>query len=299
MIRNKNIFTFFLILSSCLSFLLFPKVSLTAENESTEALRLLKFANELYKEGDYYRAITEYKRFISYYPKAEEIPDAEIGIANSYYKAEKYEEAIDRYRDFLSKYPKNKRLEEAILNIADSFIKTKKEESALKLLKEVEETMPNSSILEKLKILLGKHNLMEGNLNAAEKHLKSVKKESIEGKEAEKLLESIKGVRKLKLKSPALAGIMSAILPGSGQIYAGRKKDALFSFLLNGLFAWGAVESFNRDIYVAGAILSFFEFGWYTGNIYNAVSDTYKYNKNLKTEYLKENLSYKMRETNF
>jgi hypothetical protein len=35
-----------------------------------------------------------------------------------------------------------------------------------------------------------------------------------------------------------------------------------------------------------GGILTFFELGWYSGNIYSAVSGAHKYNRNKKKEYL-------------
>ncbi len=283
-------------------FLAFFPASSPAQNQSgeeKEAERLLKFAGNLLGEGDYYRAITEYKRFISYYPLSPKIPDARIGIANSYYKAEKYSEAIDSYRDFLNKYPENARLEEAILNLANSFIKTKDRDSAMRLLNEIEKEMPDSDVAEKLKLLLGKNLIREGRYEDAERELGNIKEKSGEKEDADKLLENLKGVKELKLKSPMLAGLMSSVLPGAGQVYSGRKKDAVFAFLLNGLFAWGAIESFNRDIYVAGAILSFFEFGWYTGNIYNAVSNTHKYNRKLQNNYLDNALALTMKGRNF
>jgi len=297
--KNNKILSGTAVTMLVLLFLLWiPALSSSSEkrnDEKKEAAHLLNFADELQQGGDYYRAITEYKRFISYYPEASDIPNAAIGIANAYYKAEKYDDAIEYYRDFLTKYPESKNIEEAVLNLADSFIKTKRTDSAIILLDEIEEKMPDSNLTEKLKILLGKHMLKAGRLDDAEKELGKVKEKSGEKEEAEVLLESLKQMRELKLKSPFLAGLMSSVLPGAGQAYAGRNKDALFSFLLNGLFAWGAVESFNRDIYVAGAILSFFEFGWYTGNIYNAVSNTHKYNRKLQSDFLNNSLSMKMR----
>jgi hypothetical protein len=35
-----------------------------------------------------------------------------------------------------------------------------------------------------------------------------------------------------------------------------------------------------------GGILTFFELGWYSGNIYSAVSSAHKYNRERKKEYL-------------
>ena len=55
---------------------------------------------------------------------------------------------------------------------------------------------------------------------------------------------------------------------------------------MNAAFIWGMVESFKHENYVVGGILTFFELGWYSGNIYSAVSSAHKYNRNKKKEYL-------------
>ena len=87
-------------------------------------------------------------------------------------------------------------------------------------------------------------------------------------------------------KSPAAAGVMSAVLPGAGQAYSGEYGRAAISFLLNGLFIWGMVESFRHDHYVVGGILTLFELGWYSANILNAVNSAEKYNRKKTQEYI-------------
>jgi hypothetical protein len=68
----------------------------------------------------------------------------------------------------------------------------------------------------------------------------------------------------------------------------------LVAFVLNGAFIWGAVELFHHDNYVAGSVFAFFELGWYSGNIYSAVSSVHKYNRNKESDFiqkLKDNFS--------
>ncbi|MEI6357230.1 MAG: hypothetical protein WCP53_09010, partial [Verrucomicrobiota bacterium] len=80
----------------------------------------------------------------------------------------------------------------------------------------------------------------------------------------------------------------------AGHLYAERPRDALVAFLLNGAFIWGAAELFHHDNYVAGGIFAFFELGWYSGNIYSAVSSVHKYNRNKESDFiqkLKDNFS--------
>jgi hypothetical protein len=72
-------------------------------------------------------------------------------------------------------------------------------------------------------------------------------------------------------KHPALAGVMSAVLPGAGQVYAGSWQAAAVTFVLNGLFVAATVELAQDAHYLtaaaAGTAASFF----YVGGIMNAV----------------------------
>jgi TM2 domain-containing membrane protein YozV len=95
---------------------------------------------------------------------------------------------------------------------------------------------------------------------------------------SKKLTEEVDQYRAAKKKNPAAAGIL-AIIPGLGHLYCERPRDALVSFLVNGAFIWGTVESFRQEQYVLGGILAFFELGWYMGNIYSAVGSAYKHNR--------------------
>jgi len=77
-----------------------------------------------------------------------------------------------------------------------------------------------------------------------------------------------------------------AIIPGAGHLYCERKKDALISFLLNGAMIYAAYEAFDHDLDVIGGIITFFELGFYSGNIYSAVNSAHKYNRNEKSKFL-------------
>ena len=83
---------------------------------------------------------------------------------------------------------------------------------------------------------------------------------------------------------------MSAILPGSGQIYIERYKDATSTFVLNSLFIAGAWIAFEGDNPALGAILTIFELGWYKGNIYGAVSRAHKYNRKIDEDIFRKSI---------
>ena len=80
-------------------------------------------------------------------------------------------------------------------------------------------------------------------------------------------------------KSPAVAGVLSAVLPGAGHLYIGKPLQALTAFLLNGLFLAGAVYAVGEGLEGTAAILLFFETGWYLGTINSARAGAREFNR--------------------
>ena len=87
-----------------------------------------------------------------------------------------------------------------------------------------------------------------------------------------------------KQKSPALAGLMSAVIPGAGKFYAGRKDEAFASFFTVGIFAGLTAECWIKKgpkdwrTIVFGTLGSLF----YIGNIYGSYMSVSIYNDNLR-----------------
>ena len=60
----------------------------------------------------------------------------------------------------------------------------------------------------------------------------------------------------------------------------------MVAFLLNASFIAGAVELYRHNDYITGSIVTFFELGWYSGNIYSAVSSAHKYNERVQNDFI-------------
>ena len=105
---------------------------------------------------------------------------------------------------------------------------------------------------------------------------------------AQQVAEAILDKEAFSRKSPLLAGVLSATLPGSGQLYIGRQGDALLAFVLNGLFVVGIIEALDHDQVAIAGVLSLFEMGWYAGGIYGAVNGAYKRNRHRAKTFIRE-----------
>ncbi len=90
----------------------------------------------------------------------------------------------------------------------------------------------------------------------------------------------------LEPRRPALAGAMSAVLPGSGQLYAGAHRDALSAFLVNGVLIGSTTALALRGQYVGAGLTGILALSFYTGNIYAAVNATHKRNRRAEEQRL-------------
>jgi hypothetical protein len=79
-------------------------------------------------------------------------------------------------------------------------------------------------------------------------------------------------------KSPALAGVLAAVIPGAGHLYCERPGDGALAFVVTGAFAWATVEAFQQDHEGLGIGLGFVTLAFYGGNIFSAVNVAHKYN---------------------
>ncbi len=80
-------------------------------------------------------------------------------------------------------------------------------------------------------------------------------------------------------KSPALGGLLGMV-PGLGYAYAGEYANALRSLILNGIFIWGMVATAEEEQWGGFAVITFFEFTWYSGSIYGGIDAGHRYNRN-------------------
>lgn len=81
-------------------------------------------------------------------------------------------------------------------------------------------------------------------------------------------------------KSPLLAGLMSAAIPGSGKIYTGNWEDGTLALGIVGVSAWQAYRGFEKhgSASVYGWLYSAIGGAFYIGSIYGSVKEANRYN---------------------
>ena len=86
-------------------------------------------------------------------------------------------------------------------------------------------------------------------------------------------------------KSPTLAGMLSAIIPGSGKMYVGEWGDGITALLATGLLAFLAYDNFRAEHNTRAWIFTGIGAFFYGGNIYGSVATAQIYNARINFEF--------------
>ncbi len=249
---------------------------------------IFDFANKLKQQGEYYRSITEYMRFLHYYPDDEMAEAARYFIAKCYLDGKQYKDAVTCFSSYLGTHPTGSYCDKAYLQLGKAhFMQRNYYLSAGSLNDGLGSECSISREVEiSMRKLLSRCYLHLGDWQAASDELKTLSDISTLRQPWFNLSQEVLEGNNLGRRSPLFSGLLATILPGAGHFYCGRITTGLADFLLNGLFIWGIIESFDRGNHALVATLSFFEFGFYGGNIYGAVDAAYKYNQRTRDDFI-------------
>jgi len=242
--------------------------------------RLLMFADALREEKDYYRAATEYRRLMYYYPESPYWKRASRSLFDCYYLSEQYLTAIHLGKDLLNKKLTPEERRDLKFNIGASYFEVDNYPLARKYFEDIDAD-DTADIKSRAIMMTGLSYARQYDWQKARDAFASVNPKTDYNMNAGYCLQLAEEGLKLKKKSPTLAGIL-AIIPGLGYFYDGYGQTGLASMIVNGLFIWGTVEAYDRDNVGLGVTMSVLSFGWYAGNIYGSVTSAHR--RNAKSE---------------
>lgn len=252
----------------------------------------LDFAIHLLDEGDYYRAVTEAKRFLFLNPESPRRYEAWMTIGRAEYQSGRFQQAFAAFAQ-ATKQGNPDRAADALLEAGLAREKAGPPDAAEEFYLGVihSSELPRGKefdLRNRARFRLGWMNLEAGNYETARKWFEAVEpRHQLYNTAQDLAVRTGEGID-LPHRSPATAGVMSALLPGAGQLYDGRPVDAGLAFGLNAAFLWGTIEAYNNESWPVFALLGLMEIGWYGGNIYNAVNGAHIYNREQQENYLKD-----------
>lgn len=252
----------------------------------TETVQL-GLADAFLAEGEFYRAITEYKKFLFLFPDSGKADSALFGVGTAYYRGEEFEPAARTFAAVLEKYGKGAHAAPSAYFEGVSLWKLGRFDRAEAVLDRVAALEPASEYAPLS--LIGKSLLSYDARNdpGCRGELARFLENYPQDARAERVLQTIVLLdrnREVPRKSPAVAGVMSAVVPGSGYMYAGRYGDGVVALIVNGLFIAGTVAAIHQESYAVAAIVGGIGLPFYVGNIYGSANAATKWNIGVRKE---------------
>jgi len=233
-----------------------------------------RFASHLLRAGQYEQSIVELERLVFFNTQSDTL---RLQLLTAYRKAEKFGLGTERAAEL---YPALYAMPApAAYEYGKFFIDQKKYAEADAFWRQ-SKTIPTAD----QQILAATASALDGNFSAALRLLDSPQAHPL----ASPYRELFSEAAAVRLKSPALAGILSGLVPSSGRFYARDWKDGLFSLVFMSTSAWQSYRGFQQKgaDSVRGWAFGGIAMGFYLGNIYGSAKAATRYNQLRRKEYL-------------
>ena len=250
---------------------------------------VLNYAEYLYSKGEFYRAITEYKRYLFHHPRDSgnaNLANYRIGLC--YEGAGKWELARNYLEEVLQAKADAELCHRAGIALARTYLSEGKYGLSRLELNEVLRKNLFVESVQEARYRKGITYLYEYNWEGAKqefdridagKYLSSI----------ELLKPEIKRAMQLPCKSEKFSLRLSTFIPGSGQIYSGAVLKGTISFLLNSSLAYLTYRLAEDEDWAGAAIVFWSGLArFYSGNRSGAVRAAKVWNENLNAEAVNE-----------
>jgi len=260
-------------------------VSFTLEGEYSKfeyfkPKNIRSFAEYLFDDGQYLRAVGEYQRYLfatdSFPQNADSIF---FKIALCYRFSENYKKSIDYFQKIASGYQQSNLLDETYLEMGVCYSLTDNFEESNKILKSHFLSELSKDVDPRAKQLVVLNHIQKKEWNEAMEFSDDTNSLS------NQLSAFVEKGQNLPQKNRFVSGLFSAVIPGSGKYYCNRPMDGFNSFVIAGITGWQAYEGFDEDGLhsVKGWIFGVLGGIFYLGNIYGSVVAADIYNEEQET----------------
>ncbi len=257
-------------------------IVLTIGGISSEENQQPRYAEQLFESGDYQAARRAYKRLLFYHPNTPLRDTADYRIAQSYYHQNLPELAERSFREFSAIHPNSPLRFQSQLMLGQLHFDAEKYALARTMLFELLNRSKDVEVIAAAHYLRGWCYVHTSDWNKAITEFRRADAAEINRPEKEKarqLADTVLNETPLSLKSLEMAGWLSTIIPGSGQLYTGNVKEAIFSAAVTGTFIYLAADAVRERRYVDCAGISLVGWHFYWGNRTDARRLATEYNE--------------------
>lgn len=242
---------------------------------------LVDTAEFYYSKKEYYNAVTELMRYQFLYPDGARYPDSMILMGKSYFLGGNSSEAALVFSDCYKKYPDTYFGQQALFYSGYIRLSEGSFYYAMKMFQEYKFVYRNGDFYEDSVFNICLAEILAENYNEAQNALAAYSKQFPEGRhreEADLLSARITEEQNRQYKSPWIAGISSAIIPGLGYFYTEKYLLGLFSMLSNGAMIYLAYDGYREGNMFQMVIFSVIEFSFYNWSLGGSIMSAYEYN---------------------
>lgn len=245
----------------------------------------MKLGDAFAAEREFYRAVTEYKKLLILFPDSAVADEALFKIGMAYYGGDEFGAAARAFASVVKRFPDSRFAPAAGYHLGHSLWRDHRLDEAAAAFTAVAERYPASGDAPRARL--------EGALVAFDRKDASGSRRELErflvdyprDERAAKAREALTLLdREPPRKSPLTAGILSALVPGAGHLYAGHPGDGATSLMLNGLFIAGTVVAVRQENYAVAGVVGAIGLPFYLGNIYGAANAATKWNVGIRKD---------------
>ena len=264
-------------------------IVLTISGASYEESQQHRYAEQLFESGNYQAARRAYKRLLFDHPNTQLRDVADYRIAKSYYHQNLPELAERRFREFSTLHPNSPLRFRSQLMLGQLHFDAEKYALARTMLFELLNRSQDVEVIAAAHYLRGWCYVHTSDWNKAITEFRRTDASEIdhpERKKARQLADTVLNETPLSLKSSKIAGWLSTIIPGSGQLYVGSVKDGIFAAAVTGTFIYLAADAVRERRYVDCAGISLVGWHFYWSNRTDARRLASAYNKQREQEFI-------------
>ncbi|RJQ68485.1 MAG: hypothetical protein C4519_23100 [Desulfobacteraceae bacterium] len=246
-----------------------------------------QYAELLFEEGRFRQAAEEYERFAFFFPQHPDRRKAVLMAGRAFMRAGEALAALQDFNSLVQNGALDDIAVEAYFLMAETYLQLQNPSQAILQLNNLITLSEQAPVKDRAYLRIGWIHVEQMDWSGAKQAWKRISPQGRQTFRIDSLETALGQADQLPMKRPAVAGLLS-VVPGAGQLYCGRYEDALAALLVNGGLIWAAYESFDNDLNGLGSLLAVAGLGFYTANIYGAVSSAHKYNQTQRQRFVEQ-----------
>ena len=271
-----------------LSYLL---ISLLAIFQPQSEMRQSLYAAHLFDQHAYRSAILEYKRLLFYHPDMTKADLAHYRLGLSYYHQGNRELAQQKFEEVTRNFPDSPFCLQAQLMLGRTYFDAKNYSTARSTFFSIASADGGGETAAQARYLRGWCYIHEQAWFKAIAEFRTVQQlqpDTSLSQASTQLANMTYTNTPLPFKSPRLAQWMSTLLPGAGQIYAGKLENGLISGAISAVVCYLLVDSIREERYIDTIGICLVGSRFYWGNRLDARESAIKHNRRLEIDFLRQ-----------